>query len=321
MINYFFPEDILADLEKLEEKLRDAAFSDEALMAEAGGRLLAGGGKRIRPAFALMAAKFGRYDLEALMPLAVALELIHTASLIHDDVIDAAETRRGLPTAVAVWGNRISICAGDYLFAQAMQQLNRYDGQVRSILAKVMVEMCRGELQQMHTAFCPDQGVRDYLYRIKRKTAILISSSCELGALVAGATEETVSGLCRYGYALGMAFQVTDDILDLTADEDTLGKAVAGDLRQGIITLPVLYALRLSPERDWLRHLVSRQEKTEDEIQRAIALLSECAAVDEAYRVADLYIRRALAELERLPENPVKDCLREMARFIGERDF
>ena len=259
MNNFLLFQGIESDMQRVEEELTRVVQAENPLLSETSGHLLQAGGKRLRPAFVLLAGKFNACPGEQLIPLAVALELIHMASLVHDDVIDASLTRRGVPTVKACWGNRISMHTGDYLLGRALQIIAQYkDPRILQILADVSVKMVEGEVQQIVTAFDAEQGLKDYLYRIKRKTALLISTSCGVGAIASGAPDELVRSLTRYGHYVGMAFQITDDILDFVSTEEELGKAVGSDLSQGIITLPVIYALKTETQGSKLRDLIKQ---------------------------------------------------------------
>lgn len=315
-------KEINSDLKVVEKELNKYVLSEEPLLTQASGHLLKAGGKRIRPAFALLAGKFFNYDFEKLLPLTVALEIIHMASLVHDDVVDASLTRRGRPTVKAKWGNRVSMHAGDYLFAQSLLLISQYqDQRIAKVLSRVSVEMCQGEIQQISASFDAEQKLRDYLYRIKRKTALLISASCQLGAVVSGAPENLVRVMHRYGYNLGMAFQITDDILDLVADEKVLGKPVGGDLRQGIITLPVIYALEHSKEKIRLKEMVMKQDKSEEEVKETISLIKDSGAIEYSFDISHKYLEKAKKELEKLPNVKTKKTFAIIANYIGERKF
>ncbi|MGI6712900.1 MAG: polyprenyl synthetase family protein [Bacillota bacterium] len=314
--------DIYSDLKVVEKELSKYIVADNPLLTETSCHLLRAGGKRIRPAFALLAGKFWNYNLQELLPLTVALEIIHMASLVHDDVVDASVTRRGRPTVKAKWGNRISLNTGDYLFAKSLMLIARYDDKrISQILSRVSVEMCQGEIQQIAASFDADQKIRDYFYRIKRKTALLISASCRLGAVASGAPDFVVRALTKYGYYLGMAFQITDDILDMVADEKILGKPVGGDLRQGIITLPVIYALKFSPYKSRLRELVTKEEKTESEILETIKLIKDSEAIEYSFILARRYLIKAKKELDKLPNVKTKKILTRIASYIEERKY
>lgn len=310
------------DLKIVEKELNKIVDIKEPLLAEASAHLLNAGGKRLRPAFALVAGKTYRYNPDKLIPLATALELIHMASLVHDDVIDDSYTRRGIPTVKANWGDQISIYTGTYLFAQSLILIARCNDPVISrILADISVKMCEGEIQQIVSSFDPNQTVKDYFFRIKRKTALLISASCELGAVACGAPDYHVKALSRYGYYLGMAFQIGDDILDFTSNETILGKPVANDLKQGIVTLPVIFALAESPDRKRLAEIISKKEKKEGEILEAITIIKNSEAIEKAFDVSNCYLAKAKRELEDLPPGKATESLAYIADFIGQRKF
>lgn len=320
IIDFF--DDIKYELSVVEEELKKAVHCPDPLLTEAATHLVSAGGKRLRPIFCLLGGKFHNFDLDRLVPLAVALELIHMATLVHDDVVDASMTRRGIPTIKARWGNRISTHVGDYLLGQSLVLISRYkDPLIPRVLADTSVKMCEGEIVQIATAFKTDQTNRDYFYRINRKTALLISASCKLGAVACGAPEPLHQALHRFGHHIGMAFQITDDILDMTAEQVKLGKPIGGDLRQGIITLPAIYALKNSPNRDRLRQIAANRNKTEEEVNEAIALIKECGGIEYAAGVAGRYIAKAKKELAALPDVPVKKTLQTVADFVGVRSF
>lgn len=276
----------------------------------------------MRPAFALLAGKLYHYNLEKLLSLAVALELIHMATLVHDDVVDDSMTRRGTPTVKANWGNKISMHTGDYLFAKSLVLISQYeDPIIAKVLADTSVKMCEGEIHQISTAYSAEQNWRDYFYRIERKTALLIAASCQLGAAAVGAPEKDYKCLRRFGHQLGMAFQITDDILDMVADQHILGKPIGGDLRQGILTMPVIYSLEKSPQRLRLRELVEIQEKTDQQVMEAIDIIKEAGGIEFSFDAARRYIEKAKRNLAALPDRPVKQTFYQIADFIGIRRF
>ncbi len=316
-------KDIEKDLQLVEEKLQQVVKHDNPILNKSSIHLLNAGGKRLRPAFALLAGRFYNYNIETVLPLAVALELIHMASLVHDDVVDAALIRRGIPTVKAKWGNRISMHAGDVLFGKSLQLIAQYESKplVTKELSRVAIKMSEGEIQQISTAYQSKQTIKDYFYRIERKTALLIAVSGQLGAVVCGAPKEIYLPLRRYGHKIGMAFQITDDILDMVADEKKLGKPIGGDLRQGIVTLPVIYALNHSAQKERLAKLVESRDKTDAEVNEAINIIIECGGIDYANRVVDRYINRAKDELKYLPDIPSKKVLLTVADFVKHRKF
>lgn len=313
--------DIKSDIEIIEKELEKALNSSSHLLNDASLHLLQAGGKRIRPVFALLSAKFGNYNIERMKNIAVPLELIHMASLVHDDVIDDSDMRRGRHTVKAQWNNRVAMYTGDFIFARALEYVTVIEEpRAHQILARTMVEICNGEVIQIEDKFRLDQTMKDYFRRIKRKTALLIESSCELGAIVSGADEQTIRHLKRYGYFVGMSFQIIDDILDFTATDKQLGKPAGGDLMQGNITLPILLMKEDSTLAPFLQK-VAISELTELERQEMLAFVRKSDAIKEATRISNMYLQKALKEVAALPNHPMKKKLRDIALYMGKRKF
>ncbi|MBK3496721.1 heptaprenyl diphosphate synthase component II [Viridibacillus sp. YIM B01967] len=313
--------DLKSDIEVIEKELETALNSSSHFLNDASLHLLKAGGKRIRPVFVLLSAKFGHYDIEQMKKVAVSLELIHMASLVHDDVIDDSEMRRGRPTVKSQWNNRVAMYTGDFIFARALQYITDIDNpKAHEILSKTMVEICVGEVIQIEDKMQLDQNIRDYFRRIKRKTALLIASSCHLGAVVAGTDDQIASRLKRYGYYVGMSFQIIDDILDLTSTDKQLGKPAGSDLLQGNITLPVLL-VRDDPA---IRPLIEKALEgtiTEDERQELLGKIRGSEAIKKAKKISDTYLQKALREVDALPQNSIKKSLRDIALYMGKRKF
>lgn len=278
--------DMRSDLDLIEKELDIAVNSSSDLLNEASLHLLHAGGKRIRPIFVLLAAKFGHYQIEQIKHIAVPLELIHMASLVHDDVIDDSEMRRGQLTVKAQWNNRVAMYTGDFIFARALEYITNIENpQVHRILSYTMVEICVGEIIQIEDKFKLDQRLQDYFRRIKRKTALLIASSCQLGAVASGADEKIANHLKRFGYYVGMSFQIIDDILDFTSSDKELGKPAGSDLIQGNITLPILF-LKDSPEfRPAIEHALSGN-MTERERLALVKRIRESDAIAKSKTIA-----------------------------------
>ncbi len=309
-----------ADIDLIEKELERAVKSHSPILEEASVHLLKAGGKRIRPVLLLLGAKFGEYDIHRIKYAAAALELIHMASLVHDDVIDDAVIRRGEKTVKAEWDNRIAMYTGDFIFAAALECMAQIDDpEAHQILSHTMTELCIGEIVQIQDKYRYDQHLRDYLRRIKRKTAILIATSCQLGAITAGAPAHVHRKLYEFGYNVGMSFQITDDILDFTGSEKELGKPAGSDLLQGNITLPVLYAM----EQDELRsRIVDVSAHTDrQDINEIIFLLKQSDAIERSNELSRRYLHRALAILDELPPGRHQNSLREIAHFIGRRKY
>lgn len=312
------------DMEYIEKQLYLAIEDEDGLLSETSLHLLKAGGKRLRPVFVLLSGKFGNYDLQKLQYIAVPLEMIHSASLVHDDVIDDADMRRGKPTVKSKWDNRIAMYTGDYIYAKALQQVAMLDNPyIHQILAKAVVEMSIGEMEQIRDFFNTEQTVRNYLLRIRRKTALLIAISCQLGAMAADASREVSFALYRYGYNVGMAFQIRDDLLDLFGTEKTIGKPPGSDMRQGNITLPVLFALQEPKLREPLLQEIRGIQAGDGtgQEQRAIEMIRGSEGIKRAEVLADRFIDKALKALEGLADNASRTHLQDIARFVNKRAY
>ncbi len=265
---------------------------------------------------------FGNYNLSKIKKVASAVELIHMASLVHDDVIDDSDTRRGKPTVKSHWDNQIAMLTGDFIFAKALQQFTDIEyPRAHQILSKTMVELTiGGEIEQIRDKFNYEQNFRSYLRRIRRKTALLISSSCQLGAVVAETSSETEKALYNYGYYMGMSYQIIDDILDFTATEKELGKPSGSDLLQGNITLPVLYAMENPQIKASIINLFANKEQMNQvELKRVVEAIAKSGAIEKARRVSNTYLKKAYHSLKKLPNNQSKSALENIANFIGNR--
>lgn len=308
------------DIDLIERELEQAIYSRSPIIYNSSLKLLQAGGKRIRPIFVLLAAHFGNYDIGKIKNLAVALELIHMASLVHDDVIDDSDIRRGKPTVKAQWDNRVAMYTGDYLFARSLEYMTKLENvEVHKVLSDTIIEVCIGEMVQMKDKYRFDQNLRDYLRRIKRKTALLIAASCQLGAVASGAPPHICKKLYLFGYNVGMSYQIIDDILDFTGTEKQLGKPAGGDLLQGNVTLPVLYAM----EKPGLREAIyTVNEKTsQKDIKRIIEQIKQSDAIQRSNNLSQRYLDRAIAILDDLPDNKAKKSLKEIAKYIGKRKY
>ncbi len=315
---------IKKDMAALEDELLRAVSSPVPLLREMGTHLVRSGGKRLRPALYLLAARSGPAFEEArMMPLAVAIEIIHMASLVHDDVIDSADTRRGSPTANARWGNQVAILGGDYLFAQAFTLVSGrgYGEEIAVRLADLVRELTAGEILQDSSLYRAELSEAEYYQRIEKKTAHFLAICCEIGAISAQASAAVARGLYEYGHAIGMAFQLTDDLLDVTGDAAKLGKPAGHDIRQGVVTLPVIRALDQSPNRAELAAIVTDEGMTDAMVARALAIVRASDGVAYAQAKADEYLTQAKAVLpEAIPE-AVRRAFIKAADYIGRRDF
>ncbi len=313
---------IAEDLQRVESTIEEALATPDKMLDEVSTHLLRAGGKRIRPALVLLTSKFPGAAAERVVPVAVAVELIHMATLVHDDVVDKATVRRGLPTVNAKWSNQVSVLTGDYLFAKAFSMLAQTGNpRVVQIMADVVFEMSRGEIAQIASYFDVNQTEEQYYERIAQKTGYLIAECCRLGAIVAGAEENQVQALYNYGMGVGLSFQIADDLLDFHGSAAKVGKPVCGDLKTGILTLPVIHALRHSSHADELRALIAGRSITDADVERVKSILEEAGSFAYARDKADMYLTRAVAELNRVPELTTVSGLRVLADFVINRQF
>lgn len=315
---------IKKDLEVVEDLLIQSMDTNQLELRESSTHLLRAGGKRMRPVFVLLSGRFGTLsNKQQVIDIAVALELIHMATLVHDDVIDDASLRRGRATVKARWDNRVAMYTGDYIISRALQIISGITiPQVHQELSKSIFLMVRGEIDQIQDLYNPDLILKQYLSRIKRKTALLMSISCHLGALVSHASPKIVRHLKLYGYYVGMAFQLTDDVLDFTGDEKTLGKPSGSDLKQGNVTLPVIYALKnLPPEERKEIELFLTTKGREQLKPDVLDLVVRTGGNEFTLELSKRYLNKALQELEKLPSVEEQNLLKMLAEFIVGRNY
>jgi heptaprenyl diphosphate synthase len=311
--------EIRARLDRVEEALGKALEgADSPLLSTTANYLLAAGGKRFRPMLALLAGYFGDPTDPRLIPASVALELVHVATLYHDDVIDEAESRHGVPSANARWDNTVAILTGDFLFAKASEISTELGPDVCRILAQTIAVLCDGQIREVDGSRRLDQTEANYLEVIRRKTGALIATSCRLGAMMSDARAEHVDVLEGFGASLGLAFQLSDDIMDLTASQLELGKEPGVDLKEGVYTLPVLHALETSPRRDELARILSTGVHGEL-LDRALEIVADGDSIEHARRAVREEVERAVALVERLPSGPAQHALVQLARFLSAR--
>jgi all-trans-nonaprenyl-diphosphate synthase len=308
---------IEADLQRVREGLQRIGEGDNPLLVQTIRHLFGTRGKYIRPALCLMVGRLYRPVAdERLIDFAAAMEVVHSASLVHDDTLDEAATRRGRTTVNAGWNGHIAILVGDYLFAQsAIVTAGLGELRVMSMLAATIKSLVRGELRQMETAFDWGQTEQDYLDKIGNKTASLLALCTEGAGVLSGAREVGLDALHRYGYNLGLAFQIVDDVLDLTESDEALGKPAGSDLAQGTLTLPVIYYLETASPQE--RALVVDGNR----VGEAVKAIAASAALRRARARAEELADEAVAALECLPQSDARRELREMARFAVQRTY
>jgi geranylgeranyl pyrophosphate synthase len=309
------------DLPLVESTLESLKQTDFPVLTNMLDLVLGGGGKRLRPALALLAGQCYDYNLDQLVPLAASVELLHTATLVHDDVIDVAATRRGRPTANSTYDNAASIMLGDFMFAHAADLVAR-TGNVRVIrlFAHTLMLMATGELDQDVSAFDASRDVRDYLNRIGGKTASLFATACEGGAIISEAPDASIEALREYGQSLGMAFQIVDDVLDFTGDEQKMGKPVGSDLSQGTLTLPSLLLMESSPRDNPVRRLFAAKRGGKQRLEIAVRAVLESGAIARSLEVANDFAGRARSALKALPPSESSRTLSELVDYVLARD-
>ncbi len=306
-------------LERVEDTLRALAATDDPILEPMLSTVLPGSGKRMRPALALLAGRLGETDPDALNQMAVGVELLHTASLVHDDVVDESDTRRGAATLFTRVGNALAVLVGDYLFSEAAQACVRTGNlRVVQLFAETLGAMARGQIDEANAHRSSRTWktlTREQYYRtIWGKTASLFVLACEGTALLAGLSEERVSALRTYGESIGLAFQVVDDILDFTSTEEVLGKPVGSDLLQGTVTLPVILL------RDGeLANGQMFQAFESDDLDAKVRLVQESGAVEVAYDEAERLVQRAREALSVLPDGVERRALEDLAAYVTQR--
>lgn len=306
-------------LTRVEENLKGMASLRFPLLAETMGHAFGTGGKKVRPAITLLASQFHPHDTRKTETMATAVELLHIATLIHDDTVDNSDMRRGRATVSSLWGRNVAVLVGDYIFA-ASATFVCDTGNIRVIrrFAETIMELSSGELQEMEGAYDWHQTLEQYLERIYNKTASLFSTAGESGAVLSGAPEENVQALKMYSYNLGMAFQVVDDILDFQGTREEIGKPVGNDLAQGIVTLPTIMLMQLHPEDNPIPALFE-QPQNDAYLRRAIEMVLNSSAIEESYAMAEDFCRKALDSLMTLPQNPSRDSLEELVHYVLTR--
>lgn len=315
-----FFEQIKVELRIIEELIEKHLKAVRGRLGNASLETLQAGGKRLRPALVLICGKVGSYDTEHLLPVAAAVELVHMASLVHDDVLDEAELRRGLPSINYSFGHGTAVATGDLLFALAFILLAQVGkAEIVRIMSETAVSLSQGELEQMRTIRNLAQTIGDYLKKIECKTASLFSAACRMGAIVSGAGRKEAKALAGYGRDLGIAFQIYDDVLDFTGTEKLLGKPVGTDLREGTVTMPMLFALEESPQSEPLAELIEAEDLSEDQVRQAIDWVLATGALERAKKEARKYVEKAIQSIDVIGHHEVREELTALGEFVIER--
>lgn len=311
-----------ADLELLSKNLKELIGARHPILHAAAEHLFGAGGKRLRPAvvFLVSRATMGGEEVTARhRRLAEITEMIHTASLVHDDVVDESSLRRGVPTVNSSFDNRVAVLAGDFLFAQSSWYLANLDNlQVVKLLSQVIMDLAEGEILQGLNCFGADLSMESYLEKSYFKTASLIANSAKAAGVLSDMSDQLQEDLYQYGRNLGLAFQIVDDILDFTGSEDVLGKPAASDMRSGNLTAPVLYAME---EESMLKQLIDREFSTEGDWEQALALVRNSQGIQRTRALASHHAKLAVESLQNLPSSPSRQSLIDLADYVVSRIY
>lgn len=311
------------DLKNVEAQFKKDLESDVYLIRKVGEYVLASGGKRIRPALLLLSAKLCGYTGDRHVPLASVIEFIHTATLLHDDVVDSATLRRGNASANEVWGNEASVLVGDFLFSKSFSlMVEAGDLRVLKVMSGATTIIAEGEVLQLLCTSDLDMTLERYIEVVKSKTAVLLSAACEAGAILGKATPEQELALRDFGMDLGIAFQLMDDTLDYTASEEQFGKEIGHDLEEGKITLPLIHTLRkcTDEERDTIAAVVEKEVMESGDFEAVFTLVHKYGGIEYTTEVAGEYIARCKEHLKAFPESTVKSALLDLADYVVSRN-
>jgi len=314
-----------SDMERMEHRIHESLGTDVPLIQQVSKYILGAGGKRFRPLLHLLSARLCGYrEHNAEYLLGSVVEYIHTASLLHDDVVDEAKIRRGRSSANSLWGNQASILVGDYLYSKALYHAVRLQNQrVMDVLSETTTTMSEGEVLQLMQIQNADITEADYYRLVECKTGVLISASCRLGAIISKAPLSQEDALTAYGKKLGLAFQITDDTLDYAADQKQLGKALGKDLNEGKVTLPLIYLIRkaTAEECDHLRGILQAEAVADGDLVYTLGLMEKYGAVSKALAMAQAFSNEAKAALTVFPDSAPRQALTALADYVVQREM
>jgi len=308
---------INSELIQLEEELRKATRSSIDIVSKIGNYIFKGKGKRIRPALLILCSKLLGYHEKEIIRYASVIEFIHTASLIHDDIVDNSSIRRGRKTIHYKWGSNISVLLGDYLYILSVKLSLNDNSNIIQSLSDIASEMIEGELLELNESWNFDIEEEKYLEIIKKKTASLFAGSCKIGALLANASKKEEDSLTCFGLNTGIAFQIIDDLLDFTSNEKTLGKPVLSDLKEGKVTLPLIHALR--HEKEKVLKLIGRKRKNFD-TKGLLQIINESGSIEYTYKKAKDFIDKAKENLKIFSDSIYKDSLIILSDYVLTRE-
>lgn len=310
------------ELKAVEEEMAKNLLSEISMIPTVSRYLISSGGKRFRPMLLLLCARLCGYEGKSAIPLASTIEFIHTATLLHDDVVDHAYMRRGMASANYVWGDGASVLVGDFLFTKSFSLIVK-EGNLRilEVISAATTKMAEGEVMQLVKMGDPDISEEDYFYVITNKTAVLISAACQIGAILAAANPNIERTLADFGLNLGIAFQLMDDILDYAAEKEILGKAIGQDLNEGKVTLPLIYILKnLSPpEKEHVKQIIQNKHRQEADLAYLWNLIRNGGGLDYTVKKAENYALRAKSLLSSFPSSPEKEALLVLTEYTVKR--
>ena len=292
------------------------------IISELSSHLIKAGGKRLRPLLTIASAKMCDYSGDAHIKLAAAIEFIHSATLLHDDVVDESEKRRGKPTANFLWNNQSSVLVGDYLFSKSFQLMVEAESlNVLSILADASATISEGEILQLSAVRNLNTSQEVYYKIIEGKTAALFSAATKVGAVIANSEKDFVTAFMNYGKFLGLCFQLTDDLLDYIGDEDSLGKKIGDDFKEGKLTLPLIKAIEksTSKEQEFWKKAIQKNSPSEDKLEQALIIMKKYETLDFTRNEAINYSKKASNSLDVFPRSDLKDTLKELASHVVSR--
>jgi geranylgeranyl pyrophosphate synthase len=314
---------IQSDLDQVDALFQERATSGLTILNTASMHALASPGKRLRTALTLLSGKLNTYRFEKLLLLSVAFEMVHLATLIHDDIIDEAKTRRGNATVNALWGDKIGILLGDYYLAKTAGLIaDVEDFRVDHLFSDTVATVCEGTILELMTAGRADLSEETYFEKTQRKTACLIAACSKGGAILSNASDEEIEWMYSYGINLGIAFQIIDDILDYTEDQSTIGKPAGNDLRQGMVTLPLIYALQkpsMNGYQQQVQAILNGDDHSEKDILSIVHWVNNGNNIEHSFATAYAYADKARLDLYHFPASPNRDILDELIDFVVQR--
>ena len=311
------------DLKDIEAALAQNLTPHVDMVRQTAGHLIFSGGKRIRPLLNMLSARLCGYTDEFIKKFSTIIEFLHTATLLHDDVVDEATMRRGKPVAHSIWGAPVTVLVGDFLLARALYIAAETENpKIIKVIAEITESMCQGEIVQLAKKGDPGLTENEYMDVIRRKTGFLIQGACQTGAILAGAPIETEKKLAEFGYHIGIVFQIADDLLDYTSDTKILGKTIGADLREGKLTLPVIHTLENAgaDDRAWMEKVITDKDFTTDEFEKLIRLMHDNGGISYCRDVAENHIQQAKNIIHSFPSSKTTETLLLIADYTLNRN-